>query len=36
MANDIAALRSRASGRLGPLYNEAEIGADPGWTDPRN
>ncbi|HVC51424.1 MAG TPA: aldolase [Stellaceae bacterium] len=35
MANDIATLRTRASGRLGQLYNEAELGADSGWTDPQ-
>jgi len=33
MAHDIAALRQRASGRLGHLYNEAALGADPGWTE---
>ncbi|HEX5455215.1 MAG TPA: aldolase [Stellaceae bacterium] len=33
MANDIAALRDRASGRLGHLYNEAELAAEPGWND---
>lgn len=33
MANDIANLRSRASTRLGHLYNEAALGADPGWSD---
>jgi L-fuculose-phosphate aldolase len=33
MANDIATLRGRASARLGELYNEAELGIDPGWTD---
>lgn len=34
MANDIAALRSRASARLGELYNEAELTSAPNWTDP--
>jgi L-fuculose-phosphate aldolase len=33
MANDIATLRERASARLGELYNEAELTAEPGWTD---
>jgi L-fuculose-phosphate aldolase len=33
MANDIAALRARASARLGHLYNEAELSAEPGWND---
>ena len=33
MANDIAALRARASARLGHLYNEAELRAEPGWSD---
>ncbi len=33
MANDIAALRSRASARLGELYNEAELTSAPNWTD---
>jgi L-fuculose-phosphate aldolase len=33
MANDIVALRQRASGRLGHLYNEAALRAEPGWTD---
>ncbi len=33
MANDIATLRGRASARLGHLYNEAELRADPGWSD---
>ena len=35
MANDIATLRTRASGRLGQLYNEAELAADSSWTDPQ-
>lgn len=33
MANDIAAMRSRASARLGELYNEAELTSAPNWTD---
>jgi len=33
MAGDIAKLRERASARLGELYNEAELVADPGWSD---
>jgi L-fuculose-phosphate aldolase len=33
MANDIAALRARASARLGHLYNEAELRKQPGWSD---
>lgn len=33
MATDLATLRARASGRLGELYNEAELTADPGWSD---
>jgi L-fuculose-phosphate aldolase len=32
MADDLALLRERASARLGELYNEAELTADPGWT----
>jgi len=30
---DLDALRARASGRLGELYNEGELLADPGWSD---
>lgn len=33
MATDLAKLRARASARLGELYNEAELTADPGWND---
>ncbi|MGH7000612.1 MAG: class II aldolase/adducin family protein, partial [Stellaceae bacterium] len=33
MADDIAKLRERASARLGELYNEAELSAEPGWSD---
>jgi L-fuculose-phosphate aldolase len=33
MANDLAALRKRASARLGGLYNESELMDEPGWTD---
>lgn len=33
MAHDMGTLRSRASARLGQLYNEAELSADPGWSD---
>lgn len=33
MANDIAALRARASGRLGELYNEAELVEGTSWSD---
>jgi L-fuculose-phosphate aldolase len=31
--DDLATLRNRASARLGELYNEAELSADPGWSD---
>lgn len=33
MDSDLATLRSRASARLGELYNEAALDADPGWSD---
>jgi L-fuculose-phosphate aldolase len=33
MAVDLTALRARASARLGELYNEAELDADPGWSE---
>ncbi len=33
MVGDIATLRARASARLGELYNEEELSADPGWND---
>lgn len=33
MANDLAALRSRASARLGELYNESELSSGPEWSD---
>jgi L-fuculose-phosphate aldolase len=33
MANDVTTLRRRASARLGELYNEAELAAEPGWSD---
>jgi L-fuculose-phosphate aldolase len=33
MANDVAALRARASARLGHLYNEAALRAEAGWDD---
>ena len=33
MANDIAAARRRASARLGHLYNEAELGRAPEWSE---
>ena len=33
MANDIAALRARASARLGELYNEAELVEGTSWSD---
>jgi L-fuculose-phosphate aldolase len=33
MGDDLTALRARASARLGELYNEAALAADPGWSD---
>jgi L-fuculose-phosphate aldolase len=33
MAIDLESLRGRASARLGELYNEGELLADPGWSD---
>lgn len=33
MTADLATLRTRASARLGELYNETELSADPGWSD---
>ena len=33
MASDLKALPARASARLGELYNEAELEADPGWSE---
>lgn len=33
MVSDLATFRRRASARLGELYNEAELVADPGWSD---
>lgn len=33
MSVDLEALRARASARLGELYNEGELMADPGWSD---
>src|ERR1051326_4597493 len=33
MANDVTTLPAGASSRLGELYNEATLAADPGWTD---
>jgi L-fuculose-phosphate aldolase len=33
MSNDVAALPTGASARLGELYNAAALASDPGWSD---
>jgi L-fuculose-phosphate aldolase len=33
MADALSTVKARASARLGELYNEAELDADPGWSD---